>query len=548
MLAPIGPCLPCVAAGALAMRPRPLLALGLLLGLAGPPARGAERPNVVLILADDLGYGDVSCYNPAGKIATPHLDRLAAQGMRFTDAHTGSSVCTPTRYGLLTGRYSWRSTMQSGVLGGYSRRLIEPDRLTLAGFLKRQGYDTAAVGKWHLGMDWPLKGGGVATDYPDGPNVDYAARVPNGPLAVGFDHYFGISASLDMPPYIFIRDDRPVGLATAEKTWIRTGPAAPDFEAIDVLPALTKDAIARLDAWKSGDRPFFLYLPLASPHTPIVPTAEWAGKSGLTPYGDFAMQTDAAIGAVLAALDRNGQAANTLVVVTSDNGCAPMAGFDEMVKLGHHPSGPFRGHKADIFEGGHRVPFVVRWPGKVAAGAVSDALVGLSDVFATVADALGVSVPPDAAEDSMSVLPVLQGRSDGPRRESIVHLSAPGAFAIRKGNWKLCLCPGSGGWSEPRPGSPAERGLPKVQLYDLAADPGERTNLQAEHPEIVAELTALLEDHVARGRSTPGPDRPNDGTIDIHRGQKAPPAPAAKKAAARKAQQKAKAKADARPD
>lgn len=486
------------------------------------PVLAGERPNVVLILADDLGYGDLGCYNPTGKIPTPHLDRLAGQGMRFTDAHSGSSVCTPTRYGLLTGRYSWRSRLQQGVLGGYSPRLIEPGRATLATFLKKQGYATACIGKWHLGMDWPLKGGGVADDYDDGPNVDYGAAIANGPTTVGFDSYFGISASLDMPPYVFIRDDRTVGLPTVEKTWIRTGLAAPDFEAVDVLPSMAAEAVKTLETWAKQDRPFFLYMPLPAPHTPIVPSASWRGRVGKHPYFDFVGQVDETIGLVLDALERIGKAEETLVIFTSDNGFSPMAGYDEVVTLGHRPSGPYRGYKADIFEGGHRVPFLARWPGRVAPGSVSEQLVGLTDIMATVADALDVALPIDAAEDSISMLPALRGDAAVVRRESIVHLSAPGAFAIRKGSWKLCLCPGSGGWSAPRPGSPAERGLPEVQLYDLSSDPGERRNRQAEHPEIVAELLAMLERQVAEGRSTPGPSQPNNGTINIYRGQQAP--------------------------
>ncbi|HXG13199.1 MAG TPA: exo-alpha-sialidase [Gemmataceae bacterium] len=492
-------------------------------------AEPVARPNIVYILADDLGYGDVKCFNPEGKIPTPHMDKLAADGMIFTDAHSGSSVCTPTRYGILTGRYSWRSRLQSGVLGGYSPRLIEEGRLTVPALLKQHGYHTACIGKWHLGMDWPLKDGGIARDYPDGWKVDYTRPIQNGPNAVGFDYYFGISASLDMPPYIFIENDRTQGVPTVEKTWIRKGPAHADFEAINVLPTLTKKAVAYLDERARAGQPFFLYLPLASPHTPIVPTAEWQGKSGLNLYADFVMQTDWSIGQVLQALERNGLAANTLVVLTSDNGCSPQADFKELAARGHHPSYRFRGHKADIYDGGHRIPFIVRWPGKVKPGSVSDQIICLNDLLATCADILGVKLPDDAGEDSVSILPALLGTAKGPLREAVVHHSANGSFAIRQGNWKLALCPGSGGWSFPRPGRDDASKLPPVQLYDLANDIGETNNVQDQHPEVVARLTQLLEKYVADGRSTPGRPQRNAVPVDIRAaGREAQKPPAAK--------------------
>lgn len=249
--------------------PSPALLL-LPLCLAAVSDKKPKPPNVVYILADDLGYGDVKCLNPGGKIATPNLDLLASQGMTFTDAHSGSSVCTPTRYGILTGRYAWRSTLKRGVLGGYSPRLIEDGRLTVPALLKKHGYHTACVGKWHLGMDFPLKDGGVAKDYPDAWKVDYAKPIANGPRSVGFDRYFGISASLDMPPYVFIENDRFQGVPTVEKKWIRSGPATREFEAIDVLPRLTEKATTYVRERAKAGAPFFLYLPLTSPHTPIL--------------------------------------------------------------------------------------------------------------------------------------------------------------------------------------------------------------------------------------------------------------------------------------
>lgn len=494
-------------------------------------SRRADRPNIVYILADDLGYGDVRCLNPSGKIPTPNLDRLAASGMVFTDAHSGSAVCTPTRYGIITGRYAWRSRLQEGVLGGCSPRLIEPGRLTVAGLLGRNGYKTTAIGKWHLGMDWALKPGRPPfTDAiekgPDGWNVDFARPIANGPTAVGFDEYFGISASLDMVPYTFIEDDHVAAMPTVDKafpmmhgrprSFTRRGPAAADFEARDVLPTLTARAVAtirrRADEANAGT-PFFLYLALAAPHTPIEPRGSWLGKSGLNPYADFVMQVDAAVGAVLGALDERGLAGETLVIVTSDNGCSPEAKFDELRARGHDPSAGFRGTKADIFEGGHRVPFLVRWPGVVAPGRRNDQVICLTDLMATCAEILGQRLPDDAGEDSVSILPALRGQDRGPLREAVVHHSINGSFAIRQGEWKLALCPDSGGWSVPRPGTHEADGLPPIQLYNLARDPAERHNIQEQHPEVVARLTRLLETYVADGRSTPGRPRPNDGKV-----------------------------------
>jgi arylsulfatase A-like enzyme len=504
------------------------------------------RPNLVFILCDDLGYGDVKCLNPQGKIATPNMDRLAAGGMIFTDAHSSSAVCSPTRYGVLTGRYNWRSRLKSSVLGGLSPRLIEPGRATVASFLKERGYATGCIGKWHLGMDWAkLPGRDVAELSIETPaqvhSVDYSKPIANGPTTVGFESYFGISASLDMVPYTFIENDRVAAIPTEEKKFplmvdradngTRLGPAAPGFEVEDVLPMLTKKAVEFIDghapAAKSG-KPFFLYLPLNAPHTPIAPTPEWRGKSGLNPYADFVMETDATVGAVLDALEKGGLAENTLIIMTSDNGCSPQAKFDELLAKGHNPSYEFRGTKADIFDGGHHVPFLARWPARVKAGTRSDQIVCLTDFFATCAEILGEKLPDTAGEDSVSILAALDGRAEKPLREAIVHHSINGSFAIRQGNWKLELCPDSGGWSAPKPGTKQAEGLPPVQLYDLGDDIGETRNVQADHPEIVARLTKLLEKYVADGRSTPGAPQQNTTPVNIH------PVVAAKGKAARK--------------
>lgn len=486
------------------------------LTLLGPAnlAHAAESapPNIVYILCDDLGYGDVRCLNPEGKIPTPQMDRLAGGGMIFTDAHSSSAVCTPTRYGLLTGRYNWRSRMKFGVLNGLSRRLIEPGRETIASFLKQQGYATACIGKWHVGMDWPQNDGTASGNSDNPKKIDYTQPIQGGPTAVGFEYYFGISASLDMAPFVFIENDRVTELPTVEKEWVRKGPAGVNFEAIDVLPKLTEKAtsyIAQQAAAAKGGKPFFLYLPLASPHTPILPTKEWQGKSGLNAYADFVMETDATVGAVMDELEKQGLTENTLIVLTSDNGCSPAAEYPELLAKGHNPSHHFRGTKADIFEGGHRVPFLVRWPAKIKSGSTTDQVTCLTDLFATCADIVQKKLPDQVAEDSVSILPVLTGKAEKPVREAIVHHSINGSFSIRQGQWKLELCAGSGGWSQPQPNKPEEAKLPRVQLYDLSKDIGETRNLQAEHPEIVERLTKLLEKYGAEGRSTPGAPQQN---------------------------------------
>lgn len=493
----------------------------------------SSRPNFIFILCDDLGYGDLQCLNAEGKIPTPNLNRLAREGMVFTDAHSSSSVCTPTRYGVLTGRYNWRSKLQKSVLGGLSPRLIEQGRMTVASFLKSQGYHTACVGKWHLGMDWAVKEGKEVNEMSIESadqvwNVDYSKPILNGPNSVGFDYYYGISASLDMVPYTYIENDRVVALPEEDAQFpmmtgreggtTRKGPRASEFDATNVLPDLTAKAIEYIRGRAEGARngtPFFLYLPYASPHTPILPTEEWLGKSGLNSYGDFVMQNDACVGEILATLQEQGIDDNTMVVFTSDNGCSPQAQYDQLAEKGHNPSHVFRGHKADIYDGGHRVPFIVRWPGKLKGGKTSSRLVCLTDFMATTADVLGKPLPDTAGEDSFSFLPQLTGKPSASKRQAIVHHSINGSFAIREGRWKLNLCPGSGGWSAPRPGRQDMSDLPPVQLYDMSSDIGETRNLQADQPKVVDRLKKLLERYVANGRSTPGKPQKNAVEVQI---------------------------------
>lgn len=452
-------------------------------------ATAADKPNIVVILADDLGYGDVQRLNPhRGKIKTPHLDKFAAQGMTFTDAHSGSSVCTPTRYGLLTGRYAWRTRLHSGVLDNYVEPLVAKDRPTLPRLLQEKGYHTACVGKWHLGFtiaEWG-KGDGKKENL-EGAPVGSVTR--DGPTTRGFDHFFGFHHARMMKSVF--ADDRVTQLV----------------EPVDMLPLLAKRASAYVaDRAKTG-MPFFLYLALSSPHTPIVPSKDWKGRSGLGDYGDFVMETDWAVGEVLASLDKAGVANDTLVVFTSDNGCSPQAGTPALEKRGHFASAGFRGYKGDIWDGGHHVPFFVRWPGVVKPDSRSDRLVCLTDLFATCADVAGAKVPAAAGEDSVSFLPELLGKPEA-GRAAVVHHSIKGRFAIRDGKWKLCLCAGSGGWS---PGG----GTESPQLYDMAADPGETKNLAATRPEVVTRLTKLLETFVADGRSTPGEKQKNDVDVKI---------------------------------
>jgi arylsulfatase A len=327
-----------------------------------------------------------------------------------------------------------------------------------------------------------------------------------------------------MPPYVFVRNRVPTEPATVEKAFHRKGPAGEHFEAVDVLPTITKETVNFIHENAKSEQPFFVYFPLNAPHTPIVPTGEWEGKSGINKYADFTMQVDWTVGEVLKALDDNDIADNTLIIFTTDNGCSPQAKIPELEAAGHDQNYIYRGHKADIYEGGHRVPFLARWPGKVQAHSRTDQLVGQIDLLATAAEIVGANVPKDGGEDSVSFLPVLLGKSTEPIRNSIVSQSIGGQFAIRDGDWKLCLCPGSGGWSDPRPGRVDMSQFPAIQLFNLADDPGEETNLQAEHPQRVKKMKGMLQNIVEMGRTTPGPRLDNDAEIVIVKPVSRPPA------------------------
>jgi arylsulfatase A len=472
-----------------------------------PPA--FAKPNIVYILADDLGYGDVHTLNPDRcKIQTPNLDRLASQGMRFTDAHSGSSVCTPTRYGLLTGRYAWRTRLQRGVLDGSNDPpLIDADRLTVGSYLKQNGYATAAIGKWHLGFHSTEPDSKDASRISKnakankGKNGDaglpVGSKISEGPITRGFDYFWGCSNARTMS-----------GL-------IENDVVIESLKPIEMLPRLGAKSVEYIgqqsEAAKNG-KPFFLYIPLTSPHTPIVPSSQWQGKSELGSYGDFVMQTDSVVGDILRAIDQAGLADNTLVIFTADNGCSPAAKTESLEKQGHYASGPYRGYKADIWEGGHRVPFFVRWPGVIQQGSASTQPICHVDLFATCADILKSKLPTDEAVDSVSILPALLGE-DKTLREAVVHHSIDGRFAIRQGNWKLIFSSGSGGWASPKDAEATTLGMPDVQLYDMLDEPSESTNIQSAHPDVVDKLTQLMEQYIENGRSTPGPKQTNDVVV-----------------------------------
>jgi arylsulfatase A len=499
----------------------PLLALFALAALPG--AAQETKPNILVILADDLGYGDPHCYNPTrGKIATPRIDQFAAQGMLFTDAHASTSVCSPSRYALLTGRYPWRSRLQNFIVDVWGRPLIAPDRLTVADFLRQQGYRTAMFGKWHLGNDWHISPDKLKLfkSQPASPDAAPTAEelaawqeafsqpIGGGPFDHGFDTYFGTDVP-NWPPYAFIQDNRVQGVPTSflplpalsQNMASIQGPALAGWKLDDILPTIIGHACDYLEASAQEKKPFFVYLALTAPHTPLAVLPEWRGKSGLhNKYADYVMQTDEAVGRVLDALDKSGQAGNTLVILTSDNGCAGYIGVKQLEAEGHFPSGPLRGYKFDAYEGGFREPFIVRWPGVVKADARNNQLVQMSDLMATFADVLGAKLPAHAGEDSISFLSLLKG-DEKPVHDFIICASSPGVLTVRRGPWKFIA--GDGGEDA---GGKKSNG----ELYNLADDLGETKNLYAQNPRLVADLTAVLEKAVHDGRTTPGPLETND--------------------------------------
>lgn len=475
----------------------------------------ASKPNIVYILADDLGYGDISALNADSKIKTPQIDKLTENGMFFRDAHSNSSVCTPTRYGILTGQYAWRSRMKSGVLLGYSPSLIEENTPTVAKFLKKNGYTTACIGKWHLGIDFKLKDGTYHSGEPgveftqelkafnDADQIDFSAPAKGGPKGAGFEYSYVLPASLDFEPYMYLENNLAVEAPTdstpgsaldaeiyATGPFWRPGKMAPSFNFVDVLPTFTNKAKEFIASRKDSEKPFFLYFPMNAPHTPWVPDKNFEGTSEIDEYGDYVQEVDNHVGQILEALKTNGLEDNTIVFFASDNGAYWRPPFIE--KYNHRSNYTFRGMKSDAWEGGHHIPFIVKWPGKIEDGSFSDQTTSLTDFFATVRDLLGAPASGNP-QDSYSLLPILLGKKDTINRAPVIHHSGAGKFAIRDGDWKMIEGLGSGGFSEPKNPKPGP-GDPEGQLYNLKTDPQEQNNLYLSEPEIVEELKAKLKE------------------------------------------------------
>ncbi len=482
-----------------------------------------NRPNIIYILADDLGIGDLTIYNKDGKIPTPNLDQFGRDGMKFTDAHTSSSVCTPTRYGILTGRYNWRTPLKEFVLWGNSPRLIEKDRLTVAQLLKNVGYKTANIGKWHLGLNWTLKDDtpdfdaySKRTDRIPFAKIDYSQPLRSGALELGFDYSFMIPASLNMPPFVYLENDKSTKIPTKKterkrkdypfSSWIK-GDIADDFVHEQVLPTFVDKSIKFIKENAKGNQPFFLYLPLPSPHSPVLPIEPWKGASKMNPYADFVIMTDALMGKIFETLKAKGIENNTMVVFTSDNGCASTANIPLLKKQGHHPSYIYSGLKGSYLEGGHRVPFLVKWPGVVSPNSQSDVTICTTDFMATCAELVNYSLKENEGEDSFSMIPLLTGKGDY-KRTSTVHHSKTGVFAIRKGDWKLVLSPNSGIGGNGKQAK-VKKELPEYLLFNLEKDVQEKNNLSEKYPEKVKELKELMVQQIKKGRSTPGNQQRN---------------------------------------
>lgn len=471
-------------------------------------------PNIIYILADDMGYGDLNANNPGSKIPTPNLDRLAAQGMRFTDAHAPSSVCTPSRYSALTGRYCWRSRLKRGIVWEWDAPLIEADRLTVAGLLQDRGYHTACIGKWHLGWDWAtMDGRHPNDDLPFGEhawelrkayeqNIDYARPVGGGPITRGFDTYFGVDVP-NFSPYTWFDNDRLTEIPTqlkGRRFYGNPGLAIPDWKHEAMIPEFTRRAVELIESRADKAQPYYLHLPLTSPHSPVVPNDVFKGKSGAGNYGDFVCEVDWVVGEIMSALARTGTASKTLLVFTSDNGPEDVTDDDIGVyaraqEHRHYSMGDLRGIKLDAWEGGHRVPFVAQWPGTIPAGVVCGQLISHTDWMATCAEIAGAKLPAEAGEDSISIAPLLRGGVNKPVRDSAVHHSSSGRFAIRRGDWIFIDSPNGGDRTEPE-WFRAERGyVPHDQpgeLFNLREDLSERRNRYAEHPGLVRELGEML--------------------------------------------------------
>ncbi len=464
-----------------------------------------ERPNIVFILADDMGIGDCTAYNPESKVPTPNIDRLAREGLRFTDAHSAGAICVPSRYGLMTGEYASRTWNRYPPPGGCA--LKDPRKATVASVLKTAGYDTAMVGKWHLGITYNKKD---LTDL----NVQYS------PVEFGFDYFFGMNQSLDTQPYFYVENRRMLAAPTEHTEgregdparvsrpsiqgpmW-RKGGIAPGFVHAETLPLLTAKTVNYLKNRQPGGNPFFFYFAIPAPHAPWLPSAKFRGQSGAGEFGDYMMQVDDCVGQVLAALEQRGLAGNTLVIFTSDNG--PLWFPEDVARYGHRAAGIYRGMKLDYYEGGHRVPFIARWPAKIKAGSKTDALANFTDMMATLAAIAGATLPADAGADSFNLLPAFLGTDRNPIRSGSLHERYGNyGMAYRRGDWKLCL-PGGMYQIFNRSIIPGTiKDLAKLELYNLQNDPGEKTNLAVKMPEKAAELFQELKENIERGHSRPG--------------------------------------------
>ena len=474
----------------------------------------SPTPNVLVILTDDLGIGDVGAYNPQSKIPTPNLDRLAKEGIRFTDAHSPDGVCTPTRYGLLTGRYAWRTWLKKGVLNGSSPPLIDRDRLTLADMLREKGYGTGAVGKWHLGLRWKLIDESAPQQVG---NIDWSEPILDGPAQHGFDYSFGLakpawsfvenSTVLARPTLRFDLTHLPAYLMGGNNN---KGFKAPGFEFERMLPRFTEEAVGFVQRSAGTGKPWFLYFTPLAPHRPVVPNKDFQGRSAAGLYGDFVAEVDWSVGEVLAALDRTGQAENTIVFFTSDNG-PEVDAYRRILEYRHASMGSQRGVKRDLWEGGHRVPFLVRWPAKASADRVEDEVVCLTDIMATVASIVDFELPENAAEDSYDMSGVVLGsEKDSPVREATVHHGSRGWFGIRQGHWVLidhATGDNNGGQNREPAWFQRERGAGShdqdVELFNLRDDPQQTTNLADADPERVQSMKGLLERYKRQGRSAP---------------------------------------------
>ena len=478
-------------------------------GPPDPPISSTE-PNVILFLADDMGYGDVSGLNPDSKIRTRNLDAMCSNGIAFTDAHASSALSTPSRYSILTGRYPWRTALKSGVRNGYGNPLIAAERSTIADMFTGAGYATACIGKWHLGWNW---NGGNSQG-----SADYTKPISRGPVDHGFQYFYGIAASLDMPPYIYLENNSVVQVPTVTmpaRTGVelmREGPAGADFVPEAVLPTLLGKSLEYIVGRKGKEDPFFLYIPITGPHTPILPSKEFQGKSIIGVYGDFVLQIDDMIGQIVAKLKETDQYDNTIIMFTTDNGCASYIGVKNMEAMGHYPSYVYRGYKTDAFEGGHRIPLIVSWGDRLTARQ-DNSPVSLTDFYATFTDMTGSTLQDNEAEDSFSFWPVVESGGRG-ERQSIVATSGEGYFTYTKNYLKLIFWAGSGGDSSPTASQIS--GLPEMQLYDLLKDPGEKTNLinDPDYADEVSEMTADMRKILTDGRSTPGTAQSNDTSND----------------------------------